>query len=327
MKILTIVIPVYNTNGKYFEKCLKSLECKQKELIEVIVVDDGSEEKNKTEIKRIMDRSLLNYFFYEKTNGGQNSARQYGLKLAIGNYILFLDSDDYVNTDALDNIICMLVKNKPKILAYNYDVVTADGTVLEEHMRWDGRYENMDIIKGLKYCDSLCLSIYHRETLLKSKVKLVQGVRIGEDFATATAILSSIDCANTTDEILYHYMKHPGSALSSPPAGSELDILKAFDLMMNQVSETKLIKYYAEFEWLAILHVLYYGQERILRYYKGNKLYLLEIWNWINKKFPNWKNNSYLHSEEITMELPFKFIIHKQANLLRILRSFKRHFN
>lgn len=326
MKILSVIIPVYNTSKEYFEKCLTSLVCRQKDLIEIIVVDDGSKDQNKPDIKAVVNNSLLDIYYYEKTNGGQNSAREYGLKFAKGKYIFFMDSDDYVDTESLDSIICMLEENRPEILAYNYDVITADGELLEEHIRWNGQYETMDIREGLKYCDSLCLSIYNRETLVKSGIKFIQGVRIGEDFATATAILSIVDNANTTDRVLYHYVKHSGSALSNPPVGTELDIMKAYDLMLNHVNKDALKKYYIEFEWLAILHVLYYGQERILQHYNGNQIYLLEIWNWINTKFPNWKDNYYLNHDKIATILPFKFITHKQAGLLGVLRKIKRKF-
>ena len=96
MKTLSIIIPIYNTSKEYFSKCLTSLICDQSYEIEVIVVDDGSLEKYSIEIEKEIKDSPLDIQYYKKENGGQNSAREYGLLIASGKYIFFMDSDDYV---------------------------------------------------------------------------------------------------------------------------------------------------------------------------------------------------------------------------------------
>lgn len=74
MKTLSIIIPIYNTPGKYFSKCLASLQCQQMDELEVIAVDDGSLERNSNEIKAQIEKSPLTIQYYKKENGGQNSA-------------------------------------------------------------------------------------------------------------------------------------------------------------------------------------------------------------------------------------------------------------
>ena len=136
MKTLSIIIPTYNTLKIYFQKCLLSLLCEQQNEIEIIIVDDGSQEQYSGEIKKEIENSLLNIKYYKKKNGGQNSAREYGLARATGKYVFFMDADDYVDSNALDRIISLLKKHKPIILAFNYDVRTPDGNIIEEHNRW-----------------------------------------------------------------------------------------------------------------------------------------------------------------------------------------------
>lgn len=121
MKILSVIIPIYNTPEKYFSKCLASLQCQQMDELEVIAVDDGSLERNSNEIKAQIEKSPLTIRYYKKENGGQNSAREYGLTKAVGQFVFFMDADDYVDTGALDQVIGLLKKNNPNILAFNLD--------------------------------------------------------------------------------------------------------------------------------------------------------------------------------------------------------------
>lgn len=324
MKTLSVIIPVYNTSKVYFFKCLESLQCKRAEEIEVIVVDDGSSAESSSETKKQVDISPLDIRYYKKENGGQNSAREYGLKNAVGKYIFFMDSDDYVDTDALDRIIALLKDNSPDILAFNYDVRTPKGEILEKHNRWQGKYSKIDTHKGLLYSDSLCLQIYKKDVLYKSGISLVQGVKIGEDMATATALLAVIGMEYATEEYLYHYIKYSESTLSNPPKNSALDMPKAFDAMLGQLDASIQKKYHIELEWLAILHVLYYNTERILACFDANRTLIKETRNWIEERYPNWKKNPYLKSEAIAKRIPFVMIKNGYAVLLHYLRGEKR---
>lgn len=324
MKTLSIIIPIYNTPGKYFSKCLASLQCQQMDELEVIAVDDGSLERNSNEIKAQIEKSPLTIRYYKKENGGQNSAREYGLTKAVGQFVFFMDADDYVDTGALDQVIGLLKKNNPNILAFNYDVRAADGTVLKKYNRWQGTFNKINVVRGLLYTDSLCLQIYKKEAFEKSGIHLVQGARIGEDMASATALLATIGEAWSTDECVYHYIKHPGSALSAPPKDAALDMVRAFEAMLEQLDGSIQKKYHTELEWLAILHVLYYNTERILQSYQGNKVLMEDVRKWIEERYPPWRRNPYLKSEKIAGRIPFILITHDHTLLLKILRGAKR---
>lgn len=324
MKTISVIIPTYNTSKEYFSKCLESLACKQVEEIEVIVIDDGSLEQYSYEIKQEIEKSPFDIDYYRKKNGGQNSAREYGLAKATAQYVFFMDADDYVDTAALDDVIFLLKNNHPDILAFNYDVRTPDGGILEKHERWKKKYDKVDVHKGLFFSNSLWLQIYKKDVLCKSGIHLIQGVRIGEDMASATAILATIGIEYATGVCFYHYVKHPGSALSNPPKESALDMVRAFDAMLEQLDTSIQEKYHTELEWLAILHVLYYNTERILESYGGNKQLVKETRDWLDKKYPTWKKNPYLGTELIAKSVPFIMIESGHVLLLQNLRKMKR---
>lgn len=227
MKTLSIIIPIYNTPEEYFSKCLASLQCAHAHEVEIIAVDDGSKPEFSAKIQKLIDSSPLDIQYYKKENGGQNSAREYGLERSDGQHIFFMDADDYVDTIVLDKIIALLKKYHPKVLAFNYDVRSPNGVLLEKHDRWLKEYSEASAHTGLLYSDSLCMQIYERRALCECGIHLVQGVKIGEDFASATAILAAIGEEYTLGECLYHYVRRPGSTLQSPPKDSALDIVRA----------------------------------------------------------------------------------------------------
>lgn len=303
MKTLSIIIPIYNTPEEYFSKCLASLRCTHAHEVEIIAVDDGSKPEFSAKVQELIDCSPLDIQYYKKENGGQNSAREYGLERSGGQHIFFMDAGDYVDTIVLDKIIDLLKRRHPRVLAFNYDVRSPDGTLLEKHDRWPKEYSEASVHTGLLYSDSLCLQIYERRALCECGLHLVQGVKIGEDFASATAILAAIGEEYTVGECLYHYVRRPGSTLSNPPKESALDMVRAFDAMLEQLDTSIQEKYHTELEWLAILHVLYYNTERVLSSYHGEHSLIRENRQWIDQRFPEWRNNPYLKTEPLTMRL------------------------
>lgn len=324
MKTLSIIIPIYNTPEEYFSKCLASLRCTHAHEVEIIAVDDGSKPEFSAKIQKLIDSSPLDIQYYKKENGGQNSAREYGLERSDGQHIFFMDADDYVDTIVLDKIIALLKKYHPKVLAFNYDVRSPNGVLLEKHDRWLKEYSEASVHTGLLYSDSLWLQIYERRALCECGIHLVQRVKIGEDFASATAILAAIGEEYTVGECLYHYVRRPGSTLQSPPKDSALDIVRAFDTALQQLSEAVQIEYHDELEWLAILHILVYNSIRILESFDGNKEALRKTREWVEEKYPNWQKNHYLRTEPVAKGISFRLIKNNWIALYRCFNKIKK---
>ena len=98
MKV-SVIIPVYNVEN-YIEKCLESVINQTIDEIEIIVVNDGSTDLSKERINKYLNKYKDKIKYLEKENGGLSSARNYGMKFATGEYIAFLDGDDYIELDA-----------------------------------------------------------------------------------------------------------------------------------------------------------------------------------------------------------------------------------
>ena len=125
---VSVIIPVYNVE-KYIDKCLSSLVNQTLKDIEIIVVNDGSPDNSQKIIDKYVKKYPKKIKSFIKENGGQGSARNFGLTKANGEYIGYVDSDDYVELDMYEKLY-----NKAK--TNNYDIVTCGNYNVSEN------YEN-----------------------------------------------------------------------------------------------------------------------------------------------------------------------------------------
>ena len=115
--LISVIIPVYNAE-EYIARALESVLNQTYEKLDIIVVDDGSDDNSLDICKRYAacDKRIK---LLHKQNGGQASARTYGIKRACGDYITFLDADDYIDVETYANIIKKTDIRMPDVIAYN----------------------------------------------------------------------------------------------------------------------------------------------------------------------------------------------------------------
>lgn len=116
--LISIVIPVYNAE-KYLSRCLESILSQTYKNIEVIIVNDGSTDKSQQIIKTYQKKSKKVRVF-NQSNVGVSKARNLGIKYCKGDYILFLDSDDWIDEDYIEKSIDFLKNNKVDLLLLPY---------------------------------------------------------------------------------------------------------------------------------------------------------------------------------------------------------------
>ena len=109
MKKLSIIVPVYNTE-KYLKACLGSIKNQTYRNIEVFVIDDGSTD-NSGIIASEFCKNNSNFFYHKKENEGTSSARNFGLSLATGDYISFVDGDDTIEKEFIEELVNTIREN------------------------------------------------------------------------------------------------------------------------------------------------------------------------------------------------------------------------
>lgn len=101
--LVSIIIPIYNVE-KYIEKCLLSVQHQTYKNIEVLMVNDGTKDRS-GELAKPFSNNDARFCYLEKENGGLSSARNLGLKNATGEYVYFLDSDDWLKEDYIEKMV------------------------------------------------------------------------------------------------------------------------------------------------------------------------------------------------------------------------------
>lgn len=188
---VSVIIPVYNVEN-YLKECLDSVINQTLKEIEIICINDGSTD-NSGEILQKYKKKDSRISVYEKVNGGLSSARNTGLSKAIGKYIYFMDSDDYLETEALEILFNQSEKLTLDILYFSGKSFWENETLKESRSHLKNYYERVSmerVLSGIDmmrelhingcYLVSACLQFINRKFLEKIGISFYEGI-IHED--------------------------------------------------------------------------------------------------------------------------------------------------
>ena len=320
---LSIIVPVYGVE-KYIDKCLNSLVKQSLKEIEVIVVNDGTKDNS----QKIVDKYVKKYpdkiKSYIKENGGQGSARNYGLKKATGEYIGYVDSDDFVEKDMYKKLY-----NKAK--ENNYDIVVCGNYNVSE----DYQNKNIDAFINNYNTDleniffgkmAVWNKIYKRDILIKNKLEFKEKVWYEDLAFTLKAIMNSNTFA-FIDEPLYDYLIREGSTMNNSNVKRNLEILDAFNDILSYIQHNKKEEYFSKIEFLAIDHIYISAIVRVLKAEADDKVKretINKLIDYMNKKFPNYKNNKYINTLSKNRKIIYKLINIKMYGLINLIFKVKK---
>jgi len=210
MPKFSIVIPVYNVE-KYIKKCLDSVANQSFKDYEVIVVNDGTKD-NSMDIVKEYDFKVVN-----QKNMGLSEARNTGVKSSTGEYIIFLDSDDYIEKDLLKEINKSL-KNKPDLVRYQVKMVWENSTkeldYSEKCFTGKNGVDSFNIISGYHFVETAWAYAYRREYFIENNFSFKKGM-IHEDFGLVPLVILKARIINSISYVGYCYLQREGSIMSS----------------------------------------------------------------------------------------------------------------
>lgn len=209
---ISIIIPIYNVE-KYIAKCIASTY-KQKfneNQFEVIIVDDESPDNSLNIVKEIA-KNHSNIHIISQKNKGLGGARNTGIQNSSGEYLLFLDSDDYLLPNVLNDIINIAIQNNLDILEFGAQGVLPNGDITYEMSKNTGGniYNGVDYYNRLKYMNSACNKLYKKELLQSHNIYFLEKVYI-EDFEFNTRIFYFAQRVMAINNIVAHYLQSPDS--------------------------------------------------------------------------------------------------------------------
>lgn len=232
--ILSIIIPVYNSE-KYISECLDSIvNCKLTDY-EVIVVDDGSSDKSAVICDDYSSRYPIIKTFHRK-NSGVSASRNFGIAKASGRYVMFVDSDDYIDSEVLYQMVS-IVKSNGEIdcvisgLNYYYEV----SNVVRSYPIWDNEFdfskekeinENfMRLRKGMAFY-AVYSKLYRLDLLKSENIRFDENYSILEDSAFTLEYLSKTKWCVTINNILYFYRQTENDSLVKKYNVNALDAVR-----------------------------------------------------------------------------------------------------
>jgi len=294
MKKLSVIVPVYNVE-EYIDECLTSLVNQTLDDMEIIVVDDGSQDAS------IVKASKYPVKIVSKVNGGLSDARNFGLKYVEGEYVAFVDSDDYVALDMFEKLYTAAKKNNADIAVCDLDYVYDDG----HHELSKGGYQALtSFVKDQKIIginNSACNKIY-RYNLFRP-YRFPKG-QLYEDLALIPILLAKANQVAYVEEALYFYRQRSGSIIHVLNE-KIFDIYQSIaNLKANIVADEKIfIKLYLDNCLMMTTYRIKAGSDaktRIL-FYQQNIEYL-------NQDCPNWYHYLYLGNYTFKQKLIFTLL-------------------
>lgn len=225
---VSIIVPVYNVE-LYLEKCLLSLVNQTLNEIEILVVNDGSKDNSQKIIEEFQLEYPTKIFGFTKENGGLSDARNFGIDRAKGQFLGFVDSDDYVSETMFEEMYNLAIKYDAEMTICNLQKVDENGSVTQKLTQLPGFPEkiilkdNLSVFSDISYF--ACNKIFHRDLFDGKRFK--KGVHF-EDIELIPQLLLQCRTLAFTPNYHYQYLERQDS-ISKSHTMKGLDILKAVE--------------------------------------------------------------------------------------------------
>ena len=294
-KTVSLIIPVYNVRD-YLRKCLDSVAAQTYPNLEVIIVNDGSPDDS-LEIALEYTAKYPNFRCYTIENRGLGGARNYGMEQATGDYILFLDSDDYIAENCVEVMVNAAEKEDSDIVAANCYDVREDGSVL---FAYKNVYQNATT--SLAQEPEILLNrvsawgkLYKRELL--DGFQYVSRVWY-EDMRLTPKLYLRAKKITYVDDSLFYYVQREGSIMNNTNYLRNLEIIDAFEDMLGYFREQGAYETYRDaLEFLVIEHLAVAAVGRVAMGKGKERMKVLAKMQDYLSAFNNLYDNPYLKTQ------------------------------
>ena len=232
--MISVIVPVYNVE-EYLEECLESIQYQTYTDIEVILVNDGSTDSSKEICERFCQADSR-FRLINQENKGQSAARNRGVKESVGQFIMFVDSDDIINKDVLEVLLpymkkdvdiveCGMTRNKEEFFLNKTSTIIFEGDAKEAIL-------NCISFDAVKFC--AFTKLYRREIV--EKIPFLEGY-IYEDVFTGINYLKHIRKLVVIDYIGYYYRVRSNSTMTKTFHEKDLDIFKVGSQLIDSFKD------------------------------------------------------------------------------------------
>ncbi len=323
--LFSVVVPVYNV-ADYLPKCMNSLLGQDFDDFEIILVDDGATDGK---CPALCDQYATQFPERVRTihqaNGGLGAARNTGLEAAKGEYLFFVDSDDYIAPEALSVLAKEIHKAHADMYVFGYWCVEGEEMLPIEAMKAP-RGEPF----ALKDCPALLLEppmawarIYRKELFLDTGIRFPGRVWY-EDLHTTPKCLYRARQIVVLPQMLYFYLLREGSIMRSSNIRRNLEILDAVETVRRYFEESgELAQYYDVLSCLAVEHTMEAAQRVLMADPEAD--ILPDFLGYVQKHFPDYRKNPMLSWLGRKKRIVLRLLEWKQYRLLCTLFTMRRN--
>lgn len=290
---ISVIIPAYNIE-KYISICLNSIINQSLDAIEIIVVNDGSTDNTFNVTQEFSKKH--NITVIDKENGGTIEARKDGLSVAKGEYVLFVDGDDWIEENCLKILYKNAKSNNSDIVLYNVFYAFDDSKISEDTYDLEKIELHYDYLRALflgEVIPSVCCKFIRRKFLVENHVRFPSNCSYGEDLATVASMFINNPKVSYVNENLYNYYQRENS-ITKVLSEKILELNLALTFIKDELVRNDLYdKYEKGFERLVYKHLFLdriYNLQKLNKFsrkaYKQYKTYKVNI-----------KTNKYIYKD------------------------------
>ncbi len=292
---LSIIIPVYNVE-KYLRKCLDSAVCLGVEGYEIIAVNDGSTDGSPAICAEYAERFPELVRTVTTPNGGLGHARNTGMAIAQGEYLLFLDGDDALSENAVPEMLALLERDFD-IFFFDLLSVTESGRLLRQAQgcRLEGEFSLKSFPELLFELPSACCKLWRRSLFTETGISF-PGRLWFEDLATSPLLYAQAKKMFSVHKPWYRYLQRSGSITNSQSVPRNLEIITAVDTVLDYYKAQGLYeRYRPQLCYMAFYNQLLTGSIRVNLADRKSPVQdqLLEDFR---AKFPDYRENPYVRA-------------------------------
>lgn len=285
-KDISIIVPIYNAE-KYLNKCIDSIINQSKKELEIILINDGSTDNSETIIKKYNDKRIK---YFKNKNQGIGKTRNFGIEKATGKYIMFLDSDDFLELNACEKMFEKAEKDKLDIVICDYYRYFDNGKKEEiklPNFKNSSLKDNPNII-----CEHLSpwAKIYKTDLLKNNNIKFVENLK----YEDAPFVIEALDCAKKIGKVnlpLNYYVIHEKSETTVRDE-RVFDIIKIIDIIRKYTKSKKYLK--EKIDKLTVRIITNYTIQQRMQEDKNIGIrFINEAFSYLKKEVPDYKNNKY----------------------------------
>ncbi len=296
MPKVSVIVPIYNVE-KYLEKCLTTLQNQTFSDIEIFCVNDGTKDNSQDIVDRFAAKDSR-FIPLIKENGGLSDARNFALPHVTGDYIAFVDSDDFVEEDMIKALYERAIKDDLDLVIcdfYQYYVETGDRECLGNRFSEDKVYRLEETPELLCYVNNCAWNKLYRASLFKDTgIRFEKGL-LYEDLPNTTRMLYLADKIGFVNKPLYNYLSDRPNNIMTTSDERVYHILKVEDIYLNFYKEHNVFeKYYEELKYVSVINIMSILRKTpTYKDYKFAEKFVDDCFDFINKYFPDYPKGKY----------------------------------